>query len=279
MKNRLTSIFLIIIVTASAALIGCGSLSPCQLSLEYPLYDNVTEVDYYIDTKPYPPITDDDYYSTIVVDDYISGLSGLSDLNDSYDDYITSFTPIFTAEPLPDHIIDFITGVTFTDAAPFPHSFLSYLTITHLDFDGNDTIGHMIVAEEIADEVLEIFREIYEGGFPIYSIRLIDYFYADDYLSLAANNSSAFNFRYIANTNVISRHGFGMAIDINPVQNPYVRGDVVLPAAGREYLDRNDVRLGMIVRDDVVYQAFISRGWTWGGNWTLPRDYHHFERR
>jgi len=193
--------------------------------------------------------------------------------------YEPYFLPVFTSEPLPDHIIEFITGLTFRDYAPFTTDFLTYLTVTHVDFDGNDQIGHLIVADEIGDEVLEIFQEIYESRFPIHSIRLIDYFDAIDYYSLAANNSSAFNFRYIANTNVISRHGFGMAIDINPIQNPYVRGDNVLPDAGRAYLDRSYVRPGMIIPGDAVYEAFISRGWTWGGNWTLPRDYHHFERR
>jgi len=187
--------------------------------------------------------------------------------------------PIFTGEPLPAHIIELITGVSFPENTPFPLSDLTYLTITHVNFEGEDQVGHMIVAAAIGDEVLDIFREIYESGFPIYSVRLIDYFDADDYLSIAANNSSAFNFRYIANTTTISRHGFGMAIDINPVQNPYVRGNTVLPAAGSAYLDRTDVRPGMIVRGDAVYQAFISRGWTWGGNWTSLRDYHHFERR
>jgi len=187
--------------------------------------------------------------------------------------------PIFTSEPLPEHIIAQITGVTFHPNTPFPHSHLTYLTITHVGFDGEDHIGHMIVAASIGDEVLDIFREIYESGFPIYSIRLIDYFDACDNLSMAANNSSAFNFRYIANTTTISRHGFGMAIDINPVQNPYVRGGNVLPEAGRAYLDRSDVRPGMIVRGDAVYRAFTSRGWTWGGNWNSLQDYHHFERR
>lgn len=189
------------------------------------------------------------------------------------------FTPIFKREPLPEHIIKFISGVTFREYTPFTHCFLTYLTVTHVDFNGESRIGHMIVADEIGDEVLEIFKEIYESGFPIYSIRLIDYFYADDYLSLAANNSSAFNFRYIAGTNIISRHGFGMAIDINPIQNPYIRGDTILPAAGAEYLERSNIRPGMIIPGDAVYTAFISRGWTWGGNWTLPIDYHHFERR
>lgn len=187
--------------------------------------------------------------------------------------------PIFTREPLPVHIIELITGVTFHENTPFDYSFLTYLTVTHVNFDGESVIGHLIVADEIGDEVLEIFMEIYESRFPIYSIRLIDYFDASDYYSMAANNSHAFNFRNIAGTNIISRHGFGMAIDINPIQNPYIRGDVIWPAAGAEYLDRSDIRPGMILPGGAVYNAFISRGWVWGGYWTSPRDYHHFERR
>ena len=188
------------------------------------------------------------------------------------------FTPVFASEPLPDHIIDFIYGRSFRSYAPFDLCFLTYLTISYVNFEGEDRIGHMIVAAEIGDEVLEIFQEIYESRFPIYSIKLIDYFDALDYHSLAANNSSAFNFRYIAGTNRLSRHAFGMAIDINPIQNPYIRDGTIWPAAGEAYTNRSYARPGMIVPGNVVYNAFISRGWTWGGNWTRPRDYHHFER-
>ena len=190
-----------------------------------------------------------------------------------------TFTQVFTSEPLPEHIIQLITGVTFHETTPFGYDYLAYLTVTHVNFDGESILGRLIVAADIAYEVLDIFREIYEGGFPIHSIKLIDYFGASDYLSMAANNSHAFNFRYIAGTSIVSRHGFGVAIDINPVQNPYIRGETVWPAAGAAYLDRSYIRPGMIVPGDVVYNAFISRGWTWGGHWTLPRDYHHFERR
>jgi len=186
---------------------------------------------------------------------------------------------IFTAEPLPEHIINQITGVSFHDNAPFDYDHLAYLTITHIDFTGKSRIGNMIVAASIAEEVLDIFREIYEYGFPIANMRLIDYYAADDYYSMADNNSVGFNFRLIAGTDVLSRHAFGMAIDINPVQNPFIRGDVILPIEGANYLDRTHIRPGMIVPGDVVYRAFTSRGWTWGGHWSVPIDYHHFERR
>jgi len=191
----------------------------------------------------------------------------------------TPFIPIFTREPLPDHIIEQITGVTFHDTTPFGFEHLTYVTVTHANFQDESQIGHLIVADTVGDEVLEIFQEIYAARFPIHSIVLIDYFDACDYASMVANNSHAFNFRYIAGTNRISRHGYGMAIDINPIQNPYYRNGNIKPAIGEPYLNRSYVRPGMIIPGDAVYTAFISRGWTWGGNWTSPRDYHHFERR
>ena len=203
--------------------------------------------------------------------------NGLSEKSDELE-YL-DIIPVFKAEPLPEHIIEFITGWSFREDTPFSYDYLAYLTITHVNFNGENQIGHLIVADKIADEVLEIFREIFDAEFPIYSIKLIEYFDTSDYYSMVANNSHAFNFRYIAGTRTISRHGFGMAIDINPIQNPYIRGEVILPDAGRAYLDRDDVRPGMIVSGDAVYMAFISRGWIWGGNWRTLRDYHHFERR
>jgi len=245
-------------------------------------YDDITLAD---ETDPATP----DYILDDNIDYTTPGYEGVDPPFYEYDDeeypydynggYDYVFTPIFTSEPLPEHIIQLITGVTFHDTTPFGFDYLTYLTVTHVNFYGESVLGHLIVAADIGYEVLDIFREIYEGGFPIHSIKLIDYFDASDYLSMAANNSHAFNFRYIAGTNVISRHGFGVAIDINPIQNPYIRGETIWPAAGAEYVDRSYVRPGMIVPGDVVYNAFISRGWIWGGYWTRPRDYHHFERR
>ena len=188
-------------------------------------------------------------------------------------------TVVFKAQPIPLEIQEQITGVTYH---PNPHlSFedLAYLTVTHVDFQGHRRHGHLIVGAHIAEEVLDIFRDIYEAAFPIARIRLIDYYLANDYFSMADNNSSAFNFRYIANTTRLSRHAWGMAIDINPIQNPVIIRGEVWPELGNNYLDRGDIRSGMIVPGDAVYNAFTSRGWIWGGHWSVPIDYHHFERR
>lgn len=186
---------------------------------------------------------------------------------------------MFKAEPLPRNIINQITGSSFHENPHFDLDHLAYLTITHVDFDGKSRHGHIIVAASIAEEVLDIFKEIYEAKFPIARVRLIDYYNASDYYSMADNNSVGFNYRVIAGTNTLSRHAWGMAIDINTIQNPYIRGNTIWPEAGANYLDRTNVRPGMIVPGDAVYNAFISRGWIWGGHWTNPIDYHHFEKR
>ena len=99
---------------------------------------------------------------------------------------------------------------------------LNYLNITYYDYEGNKHIGEMIVNKNIADEVLEIFKELYDVKYPIYQMKLVDEYDASDFKSIEANNTSAFNYRYIENTTTLSKHAYGMAIDINPIQNPYV---------------------------------------------------------
>jgi len=121
-----------------------------------------------------------------------------------------------------------------------------------------------------------VFRRLYRGGFPIRRVRLVDRFDGDDRTSMRHDNTSAFNCRYVAGTTTWSRHAYGRAVDINPVENPYVDGTHVSPRMGRRYLDRTDVRPGMIVRGDVVVRAFRRIGWGWGGRWTSATDYQHF---
>ncbi|MCL2573030.1 MAG: M15 family metallopeptidase [Defluviitaleaceae bacterium] len=185
---------------------------------------------------------------------------------------------IFKRESLPEHIKEFIKGVSFKEDTPFGYEELTYLTISYVDFGDNNCLGDMIVATKIGDEVLDIFRELYAIRFPIHQICLVDHYGANDEASMSANNTHAFNFRRIAGSETISRHGYGMAIDINPVQNPYIRKNDILPMAGIGYLNRNNVRSGMIVHGCPAYNAFVSHGWTWGGDWDTPKDYHHFEK-
>ncbi|MGH3665665.1 MAG: M15 family metallopeptidase [Egibacteraceae bacterium] len=148
--------------------------------------------------------------------------------------------------------------------------------MTYLGFDGEVHRGWMVVHQRVADDVLGAFRHGYRKRFGIRRMRLVDRYDGDDGASMRANNTSAFNCRKVSSGSGWSRHSYGTAIDANPVQNPYVRGSTVLPDKGRRYLNRQNVRKGMIVRPGPVTKAFVAvRGWEWGGDWRTLHDYQH----
>lgn len=189
-----------------------------------------------------------------------------------------TFEPIFTFSQIPDHIKDKMIGKSMPSNEPLNFNNLSYLTLTYIGFDGNDYVGEMVVDARVASEVVDIFKELYNQKYPIEKIRLIDEYDAIDNASMADNNSSAFCYRTIAGTNKISNHGLGLAVDINPLQNPHVIGSNTSPKEGYVYADRTNTSLGMIKEGDAAYTAFTKRGWTWGGHWPNP-DYQHFEKK
>jgi putative cell wall-binding protein len=136
--------------------------------------------------------------------------------------------------------------------------------------------GVLVVHADAADGVAQVVQALFDARFPIEQARPVEAFGGDDDASMAANNSSAFNCRTVAGTATWSQHAYGRAIDLNPVQNPYVRGEQVEPEAGRAFLDRTDVRPGMVVRPGPVVDAFAAIGWGWGGDFSTSRDYQHF---
>lgn len=164
------------------------------------------------------------------------------------------------------------------DPACPPFSELRLLQLSHHDFDGSVQLGELVVHADVADEVIAIFERLFAARFPIARMERVDRFGGSDEASMAANNTSAFNFRRVQGTNVLSHHARGLAIDINPVQNPWVRGDRVDPAAGRAFLDRTQHRPGMIVRPGPVVSAFEAFGWYWGADFDDMQDYHHFSK-
>jgi hypothetical protein len=167
-------------------------------------------------------------------------------------------------------------GSSWHAGCPIPLRDLRIVRVTYRGFDARPHHGRLAVHRRWADEILVVFRRLYRAGFPIRRVRLVDRFGADDRESMRHDNTSAFNCRYVAGTTTWSQHAYGRAVDINPVENPYVDGTHVSPRRGRRYLDRTDVRRGMIVRGDVVVRAFRRIGWGWGGRWTPAKDYQHF---
>ncbi|MET0863713.1 MAG: M15 family metallopeptidase [Nakamurella sp.] len=152
---------------------------------------------------------------------------------------------------------------------------LRYLSVNYRGFDGSVHQGELVVAASVAADVVDIFGALYAGGYPIESLRLVDDFGGSDDDSMAANNSSAFNCRPVTGGGGFSEHSYGTAIDLNPVQNPYLSGPTVLPEAGRDYAERRPAP-GVIEPGGVVVTAFADHGWSWGGDWSGPIDYQHF---
>jgi len=155
---------------------------------------------------------------------------------------------------------------------------LRLLSLTHHGFDGGVHTGELVVHRDVADEVLQIFARLFALRFPIERMQRVDAFGGNDEASMAANNSSAFNFRRIQGSHVLSHHARGLAIDLNPVQNPWVRGDRVDPPDGRAYLERTHLRAGMIADPGPILDTFHAFGWHWGGHFPDMQDYHHFSK-
>ncbi len=179
---------------------------------------------------------------------------------------------------IPEDLRQKMMGVSMKEGCPIPFEGLRLVGVSYFDFENRPQQGgQLIVAEEHAKTMVDIFAKLFEAGFQIDKMKLIWEYGADDDKSMAANNTSAFNCRPITGGTKFSQHSFGNAIDINPLINPYVRGDKVLPPGGKEFLDRETERMGLIRDGDVVVKAFTDAGWTWGGHWTgKTLDYQHF---
>jgi D-alanyl-D-alanine carboxypeptidase-like protein len=159
---------------------------------------------------------------------------------------------------------------------PVAPSQLRRLEVSYWDFSGRRRVGEIVVRSTAARDVLSVFRKLYAARFPLRRLRLVEAYRGSDDASMAADNTSGFNCRFVSGTRRWSQHAYGLAIDVNPVENPYVHGGRVEPPAGQRYLDRSRRRPGVIVSGHVVVRAFAAIGWRWGGYWTSSKDYQHF---
>jgi putative cell wall-binding protein len=181
-----------------------------------------------------------------------------------------------TARPLPEAVAQEMTGVSWRPGCPVGLDELALLDLRHRDDAGNRVPGELVVARSVAGDVLQVFARLHDSGVPVARMRRIDHYGGDDDASMDDDNTSAFNCRAVTGGSSWSEHAYGTAVDINPIRNPYVRGTTVLPAAGRAYTDRSDVRPGMAVRPGPIVEAFTEIGWGWGGDWRSTKDYMHF---
>lgn len=188
--------------------------------------------------------------------------------------------------PLTDECKKYITGKSYPDTdEPLQISYeeLEYVHVLHYDFDGQVQEGELICNQTIAQDLTEIFKELYDNQYPIEKIRLIDEYDADDDASMEDNNTSCFNYRVVEGKTTLSNHSYGLAIDINPFYNPYVRvkgsETLVSPENAIPYADRSTDFPYKIDENDLCYRLFVKHGFTWGGNWNSVKDYQHFEKR
>jgi hypothetical protein len=170
-----------------------------------------------------------------------------------------------------------MTGVTWHAGCPVPLGDLRRVEVSYWSFDGDVRRGALVVNADVADNTVEAFRGLFDIRFPIRRMTPIEAYGGDDYASIEADNTSAFNCRPETGKKTWSQHAYGRAIDVNPLENPYVfRDGTTSHPASRTYLNRKKVRPGMIVEGSAALRAFDAAGWSWGGRWNPPVDYQHF---
>jgi hypothetical protein len=182
------------------------------------------------------------------------------------------------SEPIQGQVKERMVGSSWHRGCPVGLGDLRLLRVTYWGFDDRPHNGRLVVNARYDDEMIAVMKRLYHLRYPIRHMQLVDQYGADDDRSTAADNTSAFNCRFVAGTNHWSMHAYGLAIDIDPVENPYVSGSYFTPPAGRPYLDRSRDAPGMIHEGDKVFEAFAKKaGWEWLGDGPQSiRDYQHF---
>ena len=185
----------------------------------------------------------------------------------------------FASMEIPDIIWSRMDGNSVHEECPVDRSELRYLTVLYWGTDNEAHRGELVVNYQIADDVTDIFFKLYKASYPIESIKLVDEYGGSDEVSMAKNNTSCFNGRKATGSDSYSMHAYGLAIDLNPLYNPYIGSDgSVLPVTADAYADRTKNFLLKIDENDYAYKLFTEHGFTWGGSWNTVKDYQHFEK-
>lgn len=181
---------------------------------------------------------------------------------------------------IPSSVQKYMKRFTWHTGCPIAIGELRYVHLSYWGFDNKAHQGVLIVNKALAKEVVSIFKILYLNKFPIARMEPMEVFKGNDNAALAANNTSAFNCREVTGQpGIFSQHSYGRAIDINGKINPYVKGNLVLPANGALFINRNKPYPGKITKNSLIYKVFTQHGWDWGGNWYDVQDYQHFEKR
>jgi hypothetical protein len=182
-----------------------------------------------------------------------------------------------TVSPIGPELRAAMTGRSWHRGCPVGFSGLRLVTARHFGFDGRVRTGRLVVASTAAPPLVRVLRGLYDARFPIRRMRLVDAYGGSDFRSIEADNTSAFNCRRVEGSTRWSLHAYGLAVDVNPIENPYVTADGrVAHAASRPYVDRSRIRAGMAYAGRTLVESFRLIGWGWGGTWTGAKDYQHF---
>ena len=217
---------------------------------------------------------------------------------DTVIDQRTTHAEGFYYEPLSENLRRYITGVSYpavpldsetgkpTQELAITYDDLCYLHILHYDFEGNPAEGELICNKALAQDLVEIFYELYCNEYQLEKVRLIDEYDGDDTASMEDNNTSCFNYRVVPNSTSLSKHALGCALDINPLYNPYITyemdntgkiiGENISPISGTAYADRSISFPYKIDENDLCYKLFTQHGFSWGGYFNNSKDYQHF---
>ncbi len=187
----------------------------------------------------------------------------------------------FCISEIDNKIFSRIAGKSYKVNCSIPPGELRHLSLLHKNLSGEILRGEMICNVKIADDLLDIFKKLFAANYPIEKVRLIDEYDADDELSMRDNNSSCFNFRLVSFTNRISWHGYGLAVDINPLYNPYIKTvdgkKIIAPDNSADFEDREKNFPYKITADDLCCRLFREKNFIWGGDcWDDEKDYQHF---
>lgn len=232
------------------------------------------------DTTDISDSTSDLQENTDISNDQIT-VNSFTDEYENTDSRITLAEGFFY-EPIPVAVQERITGISYPEDAAVSLDELCYMNVSYYDFNDEIQTGELICNTAIADDLLEIFQDLYKAGYHIEKIKLIDEYQGDDHLSMLDNNTSCFNYRVVDGTTKLSKHAYGLAIDINPYYNPYVTyengAEVVSPEGSEPYADRAGNFPYKIDENDLCYKLFKAHGFTWGGEWNSCKDYQHFQK-
>lgn len=300
LKGLIVILSVIVICTSISRIIGIGSTTLEDIAREYPqptATPKETGEDGRSNTPPPVSESGDDAYPiestpkepenmTTPEDTNTALLTGASLNGELMAHARITWAEGFYFEPLSEDLARYITGISYPEDIQAPAitvAELCYVHVLYYDFDGQSTEGELICNQAIAQDLVEIFHELHRAEYQIERIRLIDEYGGDDDLSMEDNNTSCFNYRAVSGSASLSKHAYGLAVDINPLYNPYITYNKdhsinVAPAAGEEYADRSRTFPYKIDENDLCCRLFKEHGFTWGGDWNSCKDYQHFQK-